>query len=48
MKKFIEILEEIKKTGEAIRAAEANEKKLIDSYISTIMYESGQDRKSVV
>lgn len=33
MKKYIEILEEIKKTGEAIRAAEANEKKLIDSYI---------------
>lgn len=33
MKKFVEILEEIKQTGEAIRAAEANEKKLIDEYI---------------
>lgn len=33
MKKFIEILEEIKQTREAIKAAEANEKKLIDSYI---------------
>lgn len=33
MKKFVEILEEIKQTGEAIRAAETNEKKLIDSYI---------------
>lgn len=33
MKKFVEILEEIKQTCEAIRAAEANEKKLIDSYI---------------
>lgn len=26
MKKFVEILEEIKQAGEAIRAAEANEK----------------------
>ena len=33
MKKFIEILEEIKKTSEAIRAAEANEKRLVDSFI---------------
>ena len=33
MKKFNEVLEEIKATHEAIRAAEANEKKLIDSYI---------------
>lgn len=33
MKKFIEILQEIKKTGEAIRAAEANEKRLVDSFI---------------
>ena len=33
MKKFVEILEEVKKTGEAIRAAEGNETKLIDSYM---------------
>lgn len=33
MKKFVEILEEIKQAGEAIRVAEANEKKLIDEYI---------------
>ena len=33
MKKFVEILEEVKKTGEAIQAAEGNEKKLIDSYM---------------
>lgn len=28
MKKFVEILEEIKQAGEAIRVAEANEKKI--------------------
>lgn len=33
MKKFVEILGEIKKTGEAIRVAEANEKQLVDSFI---------------
>lgn len=33
MKKFVEILDDIKQTSEAIRAAKANEKDLIDSYI---------------
>lgn len=34
MKKFTEVLEDIKATQEAIKAAEADGKKLIDSYIS--------------
>ena len=34
MKKFIEILEEIKQTQEAAKAAEAKEKALIDSYMN--------------
>ena len=34
MKKFIEILEEIKHTQEVIKAAEAKEKALIDSYMN--------------
>ena len=33
MKKFVEILDDIKQTNEAIRVAKANEKKLINSYI---------------
>lgn len=33
MKKFIEILDDIKQTSEAFRVAKANEKKLINSYI---------------
>ena len=33
MKKFKEVLEEIKTTSEALKATEANEKKLIDSYL---------------
>lgn len=33
MKKYIEILEEIKKTGEAIRAAEIRENELVESYM---------------
>lgn len=33
MKKYVEILEEIKRTGEAIRAAEAKENELVESYM---------------
>ena len=33
MKKYVEILEEIKRTGEDIRAAEAREKELVESYM---------------
>lgn len=33
MKKYVEILEEIKRTGEAIRAAEARENELVKSYM---------------
>lgn len=33
MKKFVEILDDIKQTNEAIRAAKANEKELTNSYI---------------
>ena len=33
MKKFIEILEEIKQTSEAIRAVEARENELTESYV---------------
>lgn len=34
MKKYIEILEEIKRTGEAIQAAEAKENELVESYMN--------------
>lgn len=48
MKKFIEILEEIKQTGEAIRAAEANEKRLVDSFIKLEDIKSRIARKRAV
>lgn len=34
MKKYVEILEEIQRTGEAIRAAEARENELVESYMN--------------
>lgn len=48
MKKFIEILEEIKKTGEAIRAAEANEKMLVDSFVKLEDIKSSIAKKKAV
>ena len=48
MKKFTEILEEIKRTGEAIRAAEAKEKELVESYMKVCdLRERHEARKAV-
>ena len=48
MKKYVEILEEIKRTGEAIRAAEARENELVDSYMKVCdLRERHQARKAV-
>lgn len=48
MKKHIEILEEIKRTGEAIRAAEAKETELVESYMQVCdLRERHQARKAI-
>lgn len=48
MKKYIEILEEIKRTGEAIRAAEAKENELVESYMKICdLRERHEARKAV-
>lgn len=48
MKKYIEILEEIKRTGEAIRAAEARENELVESYMKVCdIREHHEARKAV-
>lgn len=48
MKKYVEILEEIKRTGEAIRAAEARENELVESYMKVCdLRERHQARKAV-
>ena len=48
MKKFIEILEEIKQTREAVKAAEAKEKALIDSYMELDNIKSRIEKKRAV
>ncbi len=47
MKKYIEILEEIKKTGEAIRAAEVRENELVESYMKVCDLRRHEARKAV-
>lgn len=48
MKKFTKILEEIKRTGEAIRAAEAKEKELVERYMKVCdLRERHEARKAV-
>ena len=48
MKKYVEILEEIKRTDEAIRAAEARENELVDSYMKVCdLRERHQAQKAV-
>lgn len=48
MKKFVEVLEEIKKTGEAISRAKEHENKLINSYMSVSgLIERHEARKAV-
>lgn len=48
MKKYIELLDEIKKTGEAIRDAEANTNRLVDSYMKVCnLKERCEARKAV-
>ena len=48
MKKFIDILEEIKQTSEAIRAAEARENELVESYMKVCDSKDRHDAKKVV
>lgn len=48
MKKFIEILEEIKQTQEAAKAAEAKEKALINSYMNLDNIKSRIEKKRAV
>ena len=48
MKKFVEILEEIKKTREAEKTAEAKEKALIDSYMNIESIKSRIEKKKAV
>lgn len=48
MKKFIEILEEIKQTREAVKAAEAKEKAFIDSYMELDNIKSRVEKKRAV
>lgn len=48
MKKFIEILDDIKQTNEAIKAAEAQENKLVESYMTVCdLRERHEARKAV-
>ena len=48
MKKFIEILEEIKQTQEVVKAAEAKEKALVDSYMKIDDIKSRIEKKRAV
>lgn len=48
MKKFIDILDDIKQTGEAIKAAEARENELVESYMTVCdLRERHETRKAV-